>query len=198
MKRNLSFISSIFAVGCYSLFTFLALIKFPNVYSPLNNWLSDLGSYQMNPGGALFYNIGIVAAGLSMLLFFVGLSSWSLAGNIIQNIMLRLTQIFGGMGALSMLLSAFFPINIKETHEFLSASLYILIGTGFAFSVATLRYYSKYPRWLLFLGILVALEDMLWGLVLNIYIVEWVTVALFLFYIMLIGIETKRKAIYTG
>jgi hypothetical protein len=164
----------------------------------MSNWLSDLGSYQLNPRGAIFYNLGIVVAGISMLLFFLGLSSWVLAGNKKQNIMLFLTQFFGSLGSLSMLLSAFFPINIKETHAFWSASLYILIGTAFAFSVAALRYYSKYPRWLLFLGILVALEDMVWGLVLNTYIVEWLTVTLFLFYILILGIETKRKAMYMG
>jgi hypothetical protein len=41
------------------------------------------------------------------------------------------------------------------------------------------------------------LEDMIWGMVLNIYILEWHTVALF-HNILLLGIETKRKAIYIG
>jgi hypothetical membrane protein len=198
MKRDLSFISSIFGVGCYIVFTIFAFIEFPAAYSPLKNWLSDLGSYILNPGGAHFYNIGIIIFGFSVLLFFVGLSTWGMSGKKIQKVMLRLTQIFGGLGAVSLLLSAIFPINIKETHAFLSASLYILIGTGFAFSVAALRYYSRYPRWLLFLGIFVAVEDMVWGMVLNTYIVEWFTVALFLCYILLVGIETKRKEIYLG
>jgi hypothetical protein len=112
--------------------------------------------------------------------------------------MLFLTQLFGSLGSLSMVLSAFFPINILKVHSFWSASLYILIGTAFAFSVAAFRYYSKYPRWLLFLGIMIALEDMVWGMVLNTYIVEWLTVALFLFYILQLGIETKRKVKYMG
>ncbi len=39
---------------------------------------------------------------------------------------------------------------------------------------------------------------MFWGMVLNTYILEWLTVALFLFYILLLGIETNRKAMYIG
>ncbi len=81
MKRYLSFVSSIFVVISYSLFTFLSLMNFPTSYSPMSNWLSDLGSYQLNPRGAIFYNVGIVVAGISMLPFFLGLSSWAMAGN---------------------------------------------------------------------------------------------------------------------
>lgn len=133
-----------------------------------------------------------------MLPFFLGISLWAMAGNRIQKAMLFLTQLFGSLGSLAMVLSAFFPINIPGPHSFWSTSLYILTGTAFAFSVAALRYYPKYPRWLLFLGILVAIEDMVWGLILNSYIFEWLTVALFLIYILLLGIETKRKAMNPG
>jgi hypothetical membrane protein len=196
ITRKLSFYSSMIAAGCYALFTLLALIKYPAAYSPLNNWLSDLGSYTLNPRGAIFYNLGIVVAGVSIALFFFGLSPWRKSGNKLQNIMLLLAQICGTLGALSMLLSALFPINIKDIHSFLSASLYILIGSGFVFSVAAFWYYSKYPRWLLIFGIFVALEDILWGLILNIFIIEWLTVALFLFYILLVGFVTNRNALY--
>jgi hypothetical protein len=196
MKRYLSFGSSIFTVISYLLFAFLSLVNFPAAYSPMSNWLSDLGSYQLNPRGAIFYNLGVMVAGISALSFFMGLSSWALAGNKKQNAMLFLTQLFGSLGSLSMVMSALFPINIEGTHAFWSASLYILMGTAFAFSVATLRYHSRYPRWLLFLGVLVAIEDVVWSVALNIYILEWVTVALFLLYILLLGIETQRKALY--
>jgi hypothetical protein len=47
------------------------------------------------------------------------------------------------------------------------AALSIQIGTAFAFSVATLRYFPRYPRWLLDMGVLIAGEDMVWSLVLN-------------------------------
>ena len=198
MKRYLSFGASIFIAVSYLLLAFLSLAYFPAAFSPMRNWLSDLGSYQLNPRGAIYYNLGIIVAGISMLPFFLGLSPWSMAGNKKQNAMLFLTQLFGSLGSFAMVLSAFFPINIPGPHAFWSASLFILTGTAFAFSVAALRYYSKYPRWLLFLGILVAIEDMAWGLILNRYNIEWLTVALFLIYILLLGIETKRKAMNPG
>ncbi len=195
-KQYLSFVSSIFLVTSYLLFTFLSLINFPTSYSPMSHWLSDLGNPYLNPKGALFYNFGIILTGIGMISFFLGLSSWAMANNKKQNVMLFLTQLLGFLGSLSVMMSAVFPINIKEVHSFLSSSLFILTGTAFGFSVAALRYCSKYPRWLLYLGVLVAAEDMFWGIIQNIYIMEWVTVALFLFYTLLLGVETKRKAIY--
>ena len=196
MKQNVGFISSILVVVSYLGFTLLSLMNFRSAYSPVSNWLSDLGSRELNPGGAILYNVGIVITGLALLAFFLGFSVWKMAGNKVQNIMVNLTQIFGVMGSFSMVMSALFPINLEGIHSIWSASLYILIGTGFGFSVAALRYYPKFPRWMLILGIVIALEDMLWGMVLNIYIMEWITVGLFLLYTLLLGIKTKQRAMY--
>jgi hypothetical membrane protein len=80
MKRHpsLSFVTGMFAVVCYLAFALLAFSRYPLPYSPLSNWLSDLGNANLNPSGAPFYNIGIVATGGLLLLFFLGLSEWKL------------------------------------------------------------------------------------------------------------------------
>jgi hypothetical membrane protein len=196
MKRNLVFFSSVFIVTGYLLLSFLAFTNLPTRYSPLENWLSDLGSVQLNPKGAIFYNLGIILTGIILLVFFSSLVEWKMAGNKKQNAMLLLTQIFGFAGALAMILSAVFPITFEGIHSFWSALLYILLGTAFGFSVAAMRYYPNYPRWLLVLGGLVAVEDMVWGLALNTYLMEWITVGFFLIYIFLLGIVTRRKEMF--
>jgi hypothetical membrane protein len=196
MKRNFTFFSSVFIVACYLLFSLLAFLNLPTHYSPMDNWLSDLGSYQLNPKGAIFYNLGIILTGVILLFFFGSLVELKIAGDKKQNTLLLLTQLFGITGAFAMIMSAVFPITFGGIHSFLSALLYILLGTAFAFSVTALRYYSGYPRWLLVLGGLIAVEDMVWGLILNTYLMEWITVGLFLIYILLLGLVTRRKEIY--
>ncbi len=198
MKRDLTFLSSIFLVTIYLLLSFIAFINLSTSYSPLENWLSDLGSNQLNPQGALFYNLGIIFTGIILLVFFSSLVQWKIAGNKVQNAMLLLTRLFGFAGALAMIMSAVFPITIEGVHSFWSALLYILLGTAFAFSVAALRYYPHYPRALLVLGGLVAVEDILWGLVLNTYIMEWITVGFFLSYILSLGLVARRKGIFAS
>ena len=101
MKRfqDISFVAGILAVLCYLAFAVLAFTQYPMPYSPLRNWLSDLGNVNLNPRGATLYNIGIIAAGLLLLLFFLGLSKWRIQNNQMQTIMLRLTQAFGVLGS---------------------------------------------------------------------------------------------------
>ena len=194
MKRHLALFSSVFMVVSYLLLTFLAFINLHASYTPLKNWLSDLGNYQFNPKGAIFYNAGIILTGILLIIFFISLVEWKMAENKKQNIMLFLTQFFGCAGAIAAIMSAIFPIMVEGTHSFWSALLYIFLGTAFAFSVAAMRYYSYYPKWLLILGGLIAVEDMVWGMVLNTYLMEWITVALFLSYVSLLGSVTSRKA----
>ncbi len=94
MKRHpsLSFVTAMFVIVCYLAFTLLAFSRYPLPYSPLSNWLSDLGNANLNPSGALFYNIGIVASGGLVLLFFLGLSEWKMGKNWGQNLMLFVTH----------------------------------------------------------------------------------------------------------
>lgn len=192
MKRyQFSFIYGILASAGYIVFTFLAYARYPSPYSPLTNWLSDLGNPNLNPKGAIIYNFGIISTAGLLIVFFLGLSVWKIEGNRVQVIMLRLTQAFGILGALCMILSAIFPINLFTIHSFWSSSLYIMLSTAFIFSVAMLRYHQKVPRWLLILGVSIAPMVILTSLFPNVYLLEWITVFLLLSYVALLGIETK-------
>lgn len=194
MKRHysLSFVAGLFIIVCYLGFALLAFARYPLPYSPLSNWLSDLGNASVNPSGALFYNIGIVASGGVALLFFLGLSQWKMGKNRRQNLMLFVTQGFGILGSLAMVMSGFYPINVFALHSFFSTCLDILLGTAFAFSVAALRYHPAFPRWLLILGAFTALVAMLFGIFHTVFVLEWVTIAFFLCYVGLLGVQTNQ------
>jgi len=71
MKRyqSISFIAGILAVLCYLVFAILAFIRYPLPYSPIRNWLSDLGNVDLNPHGAIYYNIGIISTALLVSVF---------------------------------------------------------------------------------------------------------------------------------
>jgi len=87
-----------------------------------------------------------------------------------------------------------FKVTIADPgpHSLLSAGLYICLGTAFAFSVAALRYDPKVPRWLLVLGAVAALFDLLASLFFNnVPVFEWVTVALFLAYVLSVGVSLR-------
>ncbi len=179
-------------VICYLAFTLLAFSRYPLPFSPLKNWLSDLGSVDLNPHGAILYNIGIITTALLLMLFFLGLSTIKIDAKRVQLIMLRLAQIFGILGSLCMILSAIFPINIFEVHSFWSSSLFIMLATGFVFSAAAMRYHQRFPKWLFIFGIATAPMVILWSFFKSVYVLEWITLLIFLSYVSLLGIKTKR------
>lgn len=188
---NISFVAGNLAVLFYLAFAGLAFIQYPMPYSPMNNWLSDLGNVRLNPGGAAFYNIGIVSTALLLIFFFLGLSKWKIENNRVQVIMLLLTQAFGILGSICMVMSALYPINFFETHSFWSTSLWILLSTAFAFSVAMLRYHQNIPGWLLILGISTALMVILTSFLTTVAMLEWISLILFLSYVSLLGLKTR-------
>jgi len=126
------------------------------------------------------------------MLFFLGLSVWKIEDRRVQIIMLRLTQAFGILGVICMMMSAIFPINLFNIHSFWSSALYIMLSTAFIFSVAMLRYHQWVTRWLLLLGVLTAVLVIFMSFLQTVYVLEWITVFLFLSYVALLGIETKR------
>jgi hypothetical membrane protein len=194
MKRHYSlcFATGLFAVVCYLAFALLAFLRYASPFSPMSNWLSDLGNANLNPSGALFYNIGIVATGGVVLLFFLGLSELKIGNNRRQNLVLFITQGFGILGALALILSGFYPMNFLALHSAFSTCLYILLGTAFALSVSAVRYHPACPQWLLILGASTAVVAMLYGIFHTVTALEWVTTALFLCYVGLLGAETNR------
>ncbi len=194
MKRypNISFIAGNLAVLCYLAFAFLAFYQYPISFSPMKNWLSDLGNVKLNPGGAIFYNIGIVSTALLLIIFFLGLSKWKIENKRVQTIMLLLTQAFGILGSICMVMSALYPINFLETHSFWSTYLWILLSTSFVFLAAVLRYHQNIPGWLLILGISTALMVILTSILPTATVLEWISLILFLSYVSLVGIKTKN------
>jgi hypothetical membrane protein len=193
MKRfRLSFISGILACAFYLIFTLLAYLRYPLPYSPTDNWLSDLGNPVLNPDGAQVYNIGIILTAILMMLFFLGLGIWEIDNHKVQRVMLRLTQGFGIAGCLAMLLSAIYSIDQFTIHAFWSTSLYILLSTAFIFSAAMLRYHPGVPRWLLVLGILTAVLVLMSSFFQQIYLLEWITVILFMGYILLLALSSQN------
>ncbi len=195
MKRQpVSFLAGILAPVCYVSLALLAFSRYPGAYSPLNNWLSDLGSGQLNPQGALFYNAGIISASVLLAVFFLGLSLWRMRQPRMQRAMLLATQLFGLPGSLAMAMSALYPIDHMPQHRTWSLSLYILLGTAFVFSVFALRYHPLCPRWVLALGVVTGLADILSGILGTVYVLEWLTVALFLAYVVVVGVRTRVVA----
>jgi hypothetical protein len=105
--RKLGGYCGIAAMLIYVLCTLAAAFLYPVHYNPFDNWISDLGSYEKNPSGAIVYNVGAGVAGLLLVPFFIGLASWYyLAKN--NKYLYVGAEIFGLVAALGMIMHAVF------------------------------------------------------------------------------------------
>lgn len=190
-RPPLSTVAGIAGALCYVALALLARSQYPGTYSPLHNWLSDLGSRSLNPRGALAYNVGVATTAVLLGAFFLGLSRWQIAGLRAQRAMLRTTQAFGLLGCLAMAMSALYPIDHLAQHRVFSISLYVMLGTAFVFSVAALRYHPQCPRWVLAVGVVTGFVDIVSAILGSVYALEWLTVALFLAYVLIVGLATR-------
>ncbi len=185
------FFSAVLCCVTYIIFAVIAYAKIPIPFSPVHNWLSDLGNEISNPQGAIYYKIGVIACAIFLAIWFtVGLSSWRLKDPAIQSRLLVVSQVGGGLTAFALMMSALYPINHLKAHAFWSDINFLLFGISFAFSVSALRHHPGIPKILLFLGGFAAILPTLVLLVNSAYWLEWIAIGVFMLYVVLIGAST--------
>lgn len=89
---------------------------FPGSFSPVLNWLSDLGNVKYNPDGAIFFNIGCVLTSLVLVAFFTGYSYWSLTSRN-KNLLLIACKAFGFFDAFTLAMLGIYPETMIEVHN---------------------------------------------------------------------------------
>jgi hypothetical membrane protein len=115
----LSLILGLSGALTYIAFSALAAIQFPGPYSPWhNNTLSQLGNVNLNPNGAIYYQIGCAVTGLLLMAFFSTLGPWRASGTPWQNRVLTLVQVLGVIAGFGLLMNAVFPESNLQPHHF--------------------------------------------------------------------------------
>ena len=189
-KWPISVVSGMIAIITFWTFAFIAMAFFPGTYNPFINWMSNLGNYNLNPEGAIYFNIGIIAAGIALFPFFFGLYEWYIGGPRNKRLTI-LTQLSGFYCAFAMIMCGVFPENNFLVHIFWSMSLFIVSVFTFLFpSLALYKY--KFTRTVAKFGFsAAAINLVLWIFIIP--IMEWVTILLSFLFIGVIVHSMKKR-----
>ncbi len=76
MKRPISSMAGVAVIVIYCVFTFASWALYPTAYSPVTNWLSDLGQLNQQPKGRDPLQLGLYSDRNSTFPFFIGLYEW--------------------------------------------------------------------------------------------------------------------------
>ncbi|MCX6649313.1 MAG: hypothetical protein NTV61_07995 [Candidatus Bathyarchaeota archaeon] len=179
----------ILAIGLYLSFAAVSYLQYPTAYSPLTNWLSDLGNPDLNPSGAVFYKLAGVLTSIALIPFFVGLSKLN-TGEKKMRILLTLAQVAGIIASASFFMTAIFPLGVNNAvHSFFSILLFMMFGTFEMFSASALRRKPGYPRWITYSGFSIAFTSFIIGVSsfwVDFFLGEWIMVAALMIYVVIL------------
>ncbi len=194
-KRQV-WVTGFMASAVYLICATISLLNYPSAYSPLANWLSDLGNPMANPSGAFSYNLGCVVAGFCLIFFYLGLDIWQ-DGDKKNRILLTITQVTGFISSLALIVSAFFPLGLNTPIHSISGKVHIFfIGFFLSFSATILLKHPRMPKWLAYFGFATAVINFIYGAFLHsIFIAEWAAIGLFILYVLIISGNTLKQNI---
>ena len=191
-KWRISGIAGVTVIILYCVFTLTSLALYPTPYTPVNNWLSDLGNSKGNPSGAIFYNAGCVLTGFALFPFFGGLYKWY-TNEKTRKIAIMVGQAIGFLAAFSLMMIGVFSENYGNIHVLWSSIFFILNFIVIVLISLVLYTHPSYIRPISYYGLTVALINLLFMLVYDNPIFEWFTVFAALGFVGLLSYNIFRK-----
>ena len=142
----------------YTFFSWLSFLSFPYSFSPTDNFLSQLGNFDLNPSGAIFYFLAIILSGFIGAAFYWGL--YSFYKETTHDTMLKIILICGMFNSIAIILSGVFSETINyDIHFLASFSIFLsffpilLLTNGLLFS------HRQFSRWIGIFGFALAVVD---------------------------------------
>jgi hypothetical protein len=188
MRRMIIVVAGFAAAAIYVIFTSVAFFKYPGAYSPLTNWLSDLGNPLLSPSGALFYNLGCILTGLVLVAFYIGLREWVNNDKRLK-ILLTIAQISGLLSSIFLIIAALFPLGSHTPiHAFSGKMHVVFLGFFFTFMATALLKHPVSIKWFAYFGFVGALVNFIYGAFLySVFWAEWLAIGMFTIYILMIS-----------
>jgi hypothetical protein len=181
----------------YVSLTMIAITRFPHTVSPSDLFLSVLGNADISPDGAIFYNLGVILGGLAEILFFIAIyAHYSQYG---RRWVLIIGLIAGLIFGVSVSMSGIYPEypNMDEHETWSYLIFFSMIPLLLAFSLAFLGMRGT-SRWVSLYGFLVCVTNVIFlTLILSDRqgsIMEWVTVILYLIWVLLVSLDVLKRA----
>jgi len=189
LKWPISCIAGVGVIVFYCAFTFTSWALYPTSYSPVDNWLSDLGNSTSNPNGAIVFNVGCALTGIALFPFFMGLYKWHMKEDW-RKILLIVTQVVGVLAAFSLIMIGVFSEDFPEAHHMWSSVFFLLNLVVLVLLDITLFTHPEYMKPIAYYGFAVAAINLLFVLLFVLAystpILEWFTVFTALGYVGLL------------
>lgn len=172
----LATIGGFMVILLFCIFTLASAVRYPGAFSPMDNWLSDLGTMKKNPAGYIYFNVGCILAGVCTLFLVSGMGAWRVQE---RKLLFEAGRALGALSAFTLMLIGAFDENTAY-HTMLSIAFFLLLGLFLVFTNISLWKHPAYKRWIGYYAIIAVLIDAILALTFVVYehapIWEWLSV----------------------
>ena len=190
-NRPILSVAAIFVILFYCAFTLTSIVLFPSAFSPVVNYLSDLGNSTFSPNGAWFYNAGCILTGLALFPFYAGLFEWYTKERK-RKLLLVATEVVGLVSAFSLIMIGVFSEDSMAQHLFWSEVFFVFNLLVLILANVSLMTHPKFIKPIGYYGLVVAAVNLLFVVLTSTPLLEWFTVFTALAYAGLLAYNTLR------
>jgi hypothetical membrane protein len=191
MKWPINSVSGVAVIVLYCVFTFSSWALYPTSYSPVTNWLSDLGNSTYNPTGAVLYNLGCILTGIALFPFFIGIYKWYTTEKWRKGALL-ITQAIGCMAAFALIMIGVYSEDAGALHTLWSTGFFLLNLVVLILAGVSLVTHPQHIKAIAGYAFAVAIINLMFVLVSDTPLLEWFTVFTALGYVALLSYNTTK------
>lgn len=194
-KMPLTSLGSFLAILIFFICIITSSTLYNGSYSPFDNWISDLGSSSKNPTGYIYFNVGCILTGISIIIYAIGLVRWKTTDHK-KNKIIFLSQCCEVLMALALIMVGIFSEDYGAIHRFWATVFFILLLIFIAVTNIALKNHINYMIeiwYYTFISITIDLIFMFtFSIGVHLPILEWLAVLSGLIWLGLIGYNTLK------
>ena len=149
----------ILAFISFSVLTFTSLALYPGPYSIAFNWLSNLGNIDLNPQGAVYFNLACIITGVILIHFIIQFYRWD-NGRMLERILLVLAILLGLFAAVSLIFVGVFPETHIHLHVMAATGVFEALFLSIILMTGAIFNHTKFMMGVALIGVLAVIMDL--------------------------------------
>ncbi len=168
-----------------------AYVVYPWAFSPMTNWISDLGNTWLNPRGAFLFRIDMVVVGVGLAIFFVGLRALTRGQRLRTRLLIVLAQFSGLVASLALVMTGIYSENQESAHALWATILFVALAVTVMLIGWGVLYHPGVPGWLSYFALASCTVDVV-SIFARSHWLEWVAIPLMLAFVVQVSYGAWR------
>lgn len=177
---------------CVSL-ALAAYLVYPWAFSPMTNWISDLGNTWLNPRGSFLFRLDMVVVGVGLAAFFLGLRALMHGQHLRTRVLIVLAQVSGLVAAAALVMTGIFSENQEGAHALWATVLFVALAVTVPLLGWGVLYHPRVPTRVSYVALVACAADIV-SIMARSHWLEWVAVLLLLLFVAQVSSGTWKAA----